>query len=58
MKNKAYGEIEVKKDCFAYKQERGFENCKALKCLYCAKEKCIFYKTAEQYNKEIKKYRL
>lgn len=35
---------EIKKDCFAYKNN----NCTALNDLYCAKEKCSFYKTRKQ----------
>lgn len=53
MNKKEYGEIEIKKDCFAYKKTRGLEQCKALKCLYCEFEKCSFYKKQEEYNKEM-----
>ena len=35
---------EIKKNCFAYKNN----NCTALNNLYCAKEKCSFYKTHKQ----------
>ena len=35
---------EIKKDCFADKNN----NCTALNDLYCAKEKCSFYKTHKQ----------
>lgn len=34
----------VKTDCFAYKNN----NCTALTDLYCAKEKCNFYKTHQE----------
>ena len=35
----------VKTDCFAYKKG----NCTALNDLYCAKEKCSFYKTHKEF---------
>jgi hypothetical protein len=43
---KAKGDFEVKKDCFAFKNG----DCIALNDLYCAKEKCSFYKSKEEYN--------
>lgn len=45
----------IKTDCFAYEQKGYIGNCKALKDLYCAKGKCAFYKTKEQYNKDREK---
>lgn len=38
-------ESTVKTDCFAYKNH----NCTVLNDLYCAKEKCSFYKTHEEW---------
>ena len=43
----------VKKDCFAYNEKLVNRSCTALRELYCAKEECKFYKTKEQYQKEI-----
>ena len=37
-------EIEIKIDCFAYKNNEKGEYCDALTKLYCADEKCRFYK--------------
>jgi hypothetical protein len=47
MENKCeiYDGIEIKTDCFAYKNKK----CKILKELFCSKEKCAFYKTQNQY---------
>lgn len=45
-------DIEVKTDCFAYCKEKN--GCRALRELYCASEKCRFYKTKKQYEKERK----
>lgn len=54
----AKDDIEVKKDCFAYEEKENKNTnvgpericiCKALDDLYCAKEKCKFYKTYAQY---------
>ncbi len=56
MDKKEYGKIEIKRDCFAYKKMRSIESCRALRCLYCAKERCAFYKTVEQHKKEMEKY--
>lgn len=56
MSKKEYGKIEVKTDCFAYKKTRGIETCKALRCLYCRKEKCGFYKNVEEYKERLEKY--
>lgn len=42
-----YNDIEVKKDCFAYKEakdKRKYGSCDALTDLYCKKEICNFYK--------------
>lgn len=36
--------IEVKKDCFAYKENKEWDKCAALKELVCEKEVCPFYK--------------
>lgn len=43
--------FEVQTDCFGYDNKRN--NCKALNALYCANEKCRFYKTKQQYPKEL-----
>ena len=43
--------IEVKTDCFAY--DRMKNGCKDLRALYCANEKCRFYKSKQQYQKEL-----
>lgn len=43
--------FEVKTDCFGY--DRMKNCCKALRALYCANEKCRFYKTKQQYQKEL-----
>lgn len=43
--------FEVKTDCFGY--DRMKNGCKALRALYCANEKCRFYKTKQQYQKEL-----
>ena len=43
--------FEVQTDCFAY--DRMKNGCKALRALYCANEKCRFYKTKQQYQKEL-----
>ena len=43
-----YNNIEVKKDCFAYKKpldERKYGTCNALTELYCKDEICNFYKS-------------
>lgn len=43
--------VEVKKDCFAYNTER--KKCEVLAWTYCIfEEKCAFYKTKEQVEKE------
>ena len=44
--------IEVKTDCFGYDKIK--KGCRALRALYCANEKCRFYKTKEQYREEQK----
>lgn len=45
--------IEVKKNCFAYSTER--KKCEVLAWTYCVfEEKCAFYKTKEQVEKERK----
>lgn len=44
---KKYNDIEVKEDCFAYKEpidKRKTGVCKALTGLYCKDEICNFYK--------------
>lgn len=56
MSKKEYGKIEVKTDCFAYKKTRVIETCKVLRCLYCRKEKCGFYKNVEEYKEGLEKY--
>lgn len=43
---------EIKRDCFGYKMGR----CTVLNDLYCAMEKCSFYKTKEQYTNDRIKY--
>lgn len=40
--------IEIKKDCFAYKDTNGRGKCAALKELYCEKEHCAFYKVRRE----------
>ena len=45
---------EVKTDCFAYDCSLKNRQCKALRELYCAKKNCKFYKTKEQYLKELR----
>lgn len=42
--------IEVKEDCFAYKNSIGKKEgeCRALNSLYCKKESCRFYKPRNQ----------
>lgn len=46
---------EVKTDCFGYRREQWldtvYEQCIALRGLYCKKEKCKFYKTEEEFRK-------
>lgn len=42
----------VKKDCFAYDETETGATCLALNELYCRKEECKFYKTAEQACKD------
>ncbi len=37
-------ETPAKRDCFGYQEKDGKGDCQALKELYCAKEKCSFYK--------------
>lgn len=37
-------EIEIKTDCFAYKNNGEEEYCDALTKLYCSFEQCRFYK--------------
>ena len=44
----------TKTDCFAFDEKKC--DCKALNKLYCQKEKCRFYKTKAQVEKERKKY--
>jgi hypothetical protein len=39
---------QVKTDCFAYAKGE----CKALKELYCKTEKCNFFKTKEQFERD------
>lgn len=46
----------VRKDCFAYKTENGKIKCIALREMECTKGQCKFYKSREQYRKEVKKY--
>lgn len=58
MSKKEYGEIGVKKDCFAYCKIGTLEKCNALKFLYCKQEECKFYKTVEQHKRELNKYRI
>lgn len=41
---------EIKKKCFAYNSEKNM--CIALDKLYCKSEKCNFFKTKEQNQKE------
>ena len=41
---KSKEEIEVKTDCFAYKNTELGEECDSLTKLYCSFEKCRFYK--------------
>lgn len=45
---KEYGAIKIRTDCFAYKENKEKNKppieCNALRALYCAKEKCVFYK--------------
>lgn len=43
----------IKKNCFAY--DDSHFDCKALDKLYCTNEKCNFYKTTKQNDKESKK---
>jgi hypothetical protein len=38
--------MEIKKDCFAYNEEK--RECAALKELYCYNEECKFYKTHQK----------
>ena len=47
-------EIKIKADCFAYDPTLKNRPCKALTDLYCAKENCKFYKSKEQYQKELR----
>lgn len=46
---------EVRTDCFGYKREQWldtvYEQCIALRGLYCKYEKCRFYKTEEEFRK-------
>lgn len=44
--------MEIKKDCFAYDKTENRPTCMALDELYCTKEECKFYKTAEQACKD------
>lgn len=44
----------TKTDCFAFDENKC--DCKVLNKLYCQKEKCSFYKTKTQVEKERKKY--
>lgn len=53
-------DIEIKKDCFAYKEKKNKQNrvhktCTALKKLYCKDEKCKFYKTKKQFEEDAEK---
>ena len=45
-------DIGVKTDCFGYSEEKN--DCKALRELYCKREKCKFYKTKAQHVEELK----
>lgn len=38
----------IEKDCFAYTEKKRNQECKALKELYCEKEKCKFYKRKDE----------
>lgn len=53
MRRRMMGEYEVKKDCFGY---RGSCKCNALKQMFCITEKCKFYKTAERFERDRRKY--
>lgn len=46
----------IKTDCFAFDTVRGRKACRALTALYCEREKCSFYKTVEQFEKEKSEY--
>lgn len=49
--------MEIKKDCFAYNEEK--RRCNALNDLYCKKEKCNFYRNKNTFkikNEEYKAY--
>lgn len=46
-------EFEIKTDCFGFDKTKN--DCKVLRKLYCECEKCRFYKTKEQYRKDLKK---
>lgn len=45
---KNYGDIRIRTDCVAYKENKDKNKppveCNALRALYCMKEKCAFYK--------------
>jgi len=43
-------EEQVKTDCFGY--DKANKKCKALKELYCKTEKCNFFKTKEQFERD------
>ncbi len=43
----------VKKECFGYS---GRCKCNALNQMYCETEKCKFYKTTEQFERDRRKY--
>lgn len=44
---------EVKKDCFGWMPNSN--RCGVLIDTYCKKEECRFYKTAKQYQEDLKK---
>lgn len=47
---KKYDNVEIKKDCFAYKEtpNRKIGSCNALTELFCKKEICNFYKPEKE----------
>ena len=45
--------MEIKRDCFAYRNGKTGEKCHALDDLYCRLENCKFYKEKCQYDKQI-----
>lgn len=46
----------MNKDCFAFAHKDGKPFCRCLMEMFCARRKCTFYKTKQQYEDGLMKY--